>query len=344
MAASGMRTPKELKNIISASKQDVDVMNVNLDKLKRLSHDDKTEAAMLRARIDEQAQLICILKQRADEALLKSQTLERVNKELEKFRENAQEMIEGEIKRCSMLDTRFHELAENHEEMIRFKDEYKRQNETLRRENEQLREENANLFSTAIEEKNQKISEQQRDLKALKGQCRDVERRFSLIQEEINEKEKQHKVIAERLENELRAAKNQIKDTLTQLQQERDSKVTASSSNILRIEKLSKERQEFLDLSMQRGKLIQDKQREIKQLMDKVKESERAVQKMEEKFEREAAQVSANLQVIRLKEDRDEAERELSGLKMEYAAFKKHSSSLLVKEKKLNSQLRNLVS
>ena len=42
-------------------------MQQNLDKLKNLSHDDKTETAMLRSRIDEQGQLICILKQRADE-------------------------------------------------------------------------------------------------------------------------------------------------------------------------------------------------------------------------------------------------------------------------------------
>ncbi|XP_041479276.1 coiled-coil domain-containing protein 89-like [Lytechinus variegatus] len=344
MTASGTRNPKELKNMISASKQDVEVMNANLDKLKRLSQEDKTEAAMLRSRIDEQAQLICILKQRADESLVKAQTLERVNKELEKFREHAQEMLEEEIKKFNMVDRRFQELAENHEEMIRFKDEYKRQNEILRTENQQLREDNANLFSGAIEERDHKIKEQNKDLKLLKGQCRDMERRCSLLQNEMDEKERQHKEIAERLEKELKSAKNQIKDVLEQLKQERDSKIVTESSNSLKLEKLSRERQEFLDLSMQRGKLIQDKQREIKQMQNKVKEAERALLKMEEKFEREAALVSTNLQVIRLKEERDNAERNLSGLKMEYAAYKKHTASQLAKEKTLNTQLRNLVS
>ena len=37
-------------------------MKANLEKLRSLSEDDKTEAAMLRSRIDEQSQLIMILK------------------------------------------------------------------------------------------------------------------------------------------------------------------------------------------------------------------------------------------------------------------------------------------
>ncbi|XP_030846414.1 coiled-coil domain-containing protein 89-like [Strongylocentrotus purpuratus] len=341
---AGTRSPKELKNMISASKQDVEVMNASLDKLKRLTHEDKTEAAMLRSRIDEQGQLICILKQRADESLLKAQTLDRINRELEKFREHAQEMLEGEIKKFNMVDRRFQELAENHEEMIRFKDEYKRQNEILRTENQRLREDNGNLFSGAIEERDQKIKEQQKDLKLLKGQSRDMERRCSLLQEEMTEKERQHIEIAKSLEKELKSAKNQMKEVLAQLKQERDSKMATDSSNTMRLEKLSRERQEFLDLSMQRGKLIQDKQREIKQMVDKVKEAEKALHKMEEKFEREAALVSTNLQVIRLKDQRDEAEKDLSGLKMEYAAYKKHTANLLAKEKTLNSKLRNLCS
>ena len=61
--------------------------------------------------------------------------------------------------------------------VFRFKDEYKRQNEVLRRENEQLRQDNANLFSAALEERDQTIAQQQKDLKIVKGQCREMERR-----------------------------------------------------------------------------------------------------------------------------------------------------------------------
>ena len=149
-------------------------MQQNLDKLKNLSHDDKTETAMLRSRIDEQGQLICILKQRADEALVRSHTLERVNKELERFRTEAQEIIDGEIKRSKMLDMRFNELAENHEEMIRFKDEYKHQNVELRKQNAQLKDENSKLFSAALVERNDKIIALGRYVGSLKDECKEL--------------------------------------------------------------------------------------------------------------------------------------------------------------------------
>lgn len=96
-----------------------------LSKLKGLNKDDKTQNAMLRSRIDEQSQLIMILKARADESLLKLQTVERMNKELEEFRGNAKEDIQHEIRKFNILDGRFNDLASNHEEMIKFKDEYK---------------------------------------------------------------------------------------------------------------------------------------------------------------------------------------------------------------------------
>ncbi len=61
-------------------------MQANLAKLRSLSEDDKTENAMLRSRIDQQSELIMILKQRTDEAVTKAHTLERINDELKAFR------------------------------------------------------------------------------------------------------------------------------------------------------------------------------------------------------------------------------------------------------------------
>ncbi len=61
-------------------------MQSNLAKLRSLSEDDKTENAMLRSRIDQQSELIMILKQRTDEAVTKAHTLERINDELKAFR------------------------------------------------------------------------------------------------------------------------------------------------------------------------------------------------------------------------------------------------------------------
>ena len=62
-------------------------MQDNLEKLKALSADDKHENDKLRSRIDEQCQLIMILKKKADEGTVKIQTLDRINKELSDFRD-----------------------------------------------------------------------------------------------------------------------------------------------------------------------------------------------------------------------------------------------------------------
>ncbi|PIK53231.1 putative coiled-coil domain-containing protein [Apostichopus japonicus] len=112
----------------------------------------------------------------------------------------------------------------------------------------------------------------------------------------------------------------------------------------IQAEKLRNERQEFLDLAMQRGKLLQDRQREIREMEEKVKEADTKTEIMKQKFEREAEAVSANLRVISLKGEKETAEKTLKELQLEYEAFKKHSNNLLAKEKNLNSQLRNLVS
>ena len=137
-------------------------MQANLAKLRALSEDDKSENAMLRSRINEQSQLIMILKQRADEASITTQTLERINRELENFRDTAQDELNMQLKKNNMLDARFNDLASNHAEMIKIKDDYKKRNVELMNDNAKLRAENANLFSAAIEERDQAIATLQR--------------------------------------------------------------------------------------------------------------------------------------------------------------------------------------
>ncbi|XP_033639262.1 coiled-coil domain-containing protein 89-like [Asterias rubens] len=343
-SSSGGRKSSELKMMISASHQDVDEMKENLDKLKKLSKDDKSESAMLRSRIDEQSALICILKQRADEALTQSQTLKRVNQELETFRCQAQEIIETEIKKSSMLDQRFFELAENHEEMIRIKDDYKHRNEELVKENAHLRSENTNLFSASLREKDEQIDSLQKHVLSLKDQCKELNQVISRLKSESQETEQSQGDRIRLLEKQLHDSKRNLNAAQSQLKQQSENLKNVDTNSTLKLEKLRKEKDEMLELAMHRGKLVQDKQREMKELQSKVASAEREVQRMEDKFEREAAQVSTNLRVIRLKDEKEQAQCTLKKLTMEYEAYKKHSSSLLSKERSLNAQLRNLVS
>lgn len=141
-----------------------------LEKLRSLSQEERAETGMLRSRIDEQSNLICILKQRADEMLLRCQALEKINAELESLRGAVQAELDNEKKRSSQLEQRFMDLAANHQELIKFKDEYKRQNAVLTEENKRLREENETLFCKELQEKELIILSLTKELKDLAQQ------------------------------------------------------------------------------------------------------------------------------------------------------------------------------
>ena len=78
---------------------------------------------------------------------------------------------------------RWHELAENHDEMIKIKDDYKRRNVDLTAENARLREDNAKLFSKAIQERDATIGELQKKLNAIKEQssAMDKQNRWTIL-------------------------------------------------------------------------------------------------------------------------------------------------------------------
>lgn len=145
-------------------------MKANLSRLRGLAENEKTENAMLQSRLDEQSQLIMILKQRSDEKGTQLKTVERMNEELTQFRKEATSQLDRELKKNNMLEGRFNELAENHSEMIKIKDDYKRRNHDLMQENSKLKEDNARLFSKAVHERDEKIAELDKKLVYLKEQ------------------------------------------------------------------------------------------------------------------------------------------------------------------------------
>ena len=74
-----------------------------------------------------------------------------------------------EKKNHDVLKGRFETLDKNHVEMIKLKDEYKKENDKLRKNNEKLKYANENLFSDSITEKKNVISKMNEDLQEL--QC-----------------------------------------------------------------------------------------------------------------------------------------------------------------------------
>ena len=66
--------------------------------------------------------------------------------------------LQEEERKTALVERRFNALAENHEQMIKIKDEYKCTNQTLIAENERLKHENKVKFSAAVEEREVQLS------------------------------------------------------------------------------------------------------------------------------------------------------------------------------------------
>ncbi|KAK1789009.1 hypothetical protein P4O66_014967, partial [Electrophorus voltai] len=306
--------------------KDMDDVHQALEKLRGLSHDERTEADMLRSRIDEQSSLICILKQRADEMLLRCQALERINGELEMLQTAVQAELESERERSAQLEKRFMDLAANHRELISFKDEYKRRNAELTKENRRLREENEKLFSRELQMKEETILKLTHELRELAEQHRHLEKEYQDktigFQMKIKELMNQHQIKEASLQDELHNTRKQLKNAEEmcaemdlKLRQSLERGIMKETETQEKLEELVKEKNELLELSMQRGKIIQDKQVEIQELERKKQEAELARKDAENRFEREATAVNGELRVKALQHALDQAQDTCGALK-----------------------------
>jgi len=115
--------------------------------------------AKMQSRIDEQSELICILKKRADQLLTESKSNERRLKNAEKTNADLVVQLKNEKQRVLMVEERFSELADNHGELIKFKDMHKNSATRLREENDILRSQNESIITPALLEKDRQIEE-----------------------------------------------------------------------------------------------------------------------------------------------------------------------------------------
>ncbi|XP_078084322.1 coiled-coil domain-containing protein 89 [Mustelus asterias] len=348
------KSARDFKQLVQNSKEEIDAVQITLEKLRGLSQDDKTENALLRSRIDEQSQLICILKQRADESLLRCQTLETINTELENQHKALKQQLEGQVKQSAQLEERFMDLAFNHQEIIKFKDEYKSQNEELRKENEKLQRENESIFCKALEQKDDKIFKLSNELgkclkqcKALEQECNQVTQNSQRKEREFLEKQtatgKFHLNEVQSLRAKLKESEDRCNVTEQRQKESAETKNRQETELQHKLNELSQEKEELLKLSMQRGKVIQEKQKDIQQLEEKLKITEKAKKDAEERFQYESAVVNANVKVKELQQQYHKSQQGYADLEREFEAFKKHSNDLLTKEKELNAKLRHLI-
>lgn len=137
----------------------------SVEKLLSFSPEDATE--MLRSRIDEQSNLIWMMKERADELLLRWQAQQKINTDLENSLTDCQKELDDKINRAELLEERTVYLASVNKSIIAFMEEYKSENAQLKIENKQLQSENDSLFSQKLQDKEVCVQNLMQDIKHL---------------------------------------------------------------------------------------------------------------------------------------------------------------------------------
>uniref|UniRef100_A0A8D0GZU6 Coiled-coil domain containing 89 n=1 Tax=Sphenodon punctatus TaxID=8508 RepID=A0A8D0GZU6_SPHPU len=346
--------PNNRKETESEIEGNMENLQETLEKLRGLPEEEKGEKALLRSRLHEQSQLICILKKRADENNVRCKALEQLNIELEQLKMEDALRLESQTRQVQQLEERFMDLAANHEDMIHFKDEHKRQNMQLREENKRLWQENQSLFCQPLREKEAEVlqltslgKKLSQELESLKERYAQESRTAKKREEELLGSQSQqasaHSKEADTLRYQLQTLQAKHSQTIVHLEQVEGQQKGESSELKTKLEKVSREKEELLQLTMERGKALQEKQREIQQLEKKLEDMEKARQASEERFETEAAAVDSVLKVQELQRRLDGSERAYSELRMQFDAYKKHSVDLLNKEKELNNKLRHFM-
>jgi len=176
------RNPKDIKDLIQTCKsnqEDINYLEQSIKNLKNLPDDEKTELGLCKARIDEQSRLIMILKQRCDEYIKKNMTLDSLYAEL--CQKNEKQVVESKTinEKYQVLEDRFKVLNENHEQLIKIKDEYKHECDILRQLNKkylaQLNEntrekellEEQNVLNSKLQTLNEKIQDYEQRIGSL---------------------------------------------------------------------------------------------------------------------------------------------------------------------------------
>ncbi|XP_035532779.1 coiled-coil domain-containing protein 89 [Morone saxatilis] len=330
----------------------VDSIQKSLEKLRILSTEDTKE--MLRSRIDEQSSLICILKQRADELLLRCQALQKINTELEGQVTDYKKEVDSKRKTIELLERRFMDLAANNKAIIAFMDEYKTQNAHLKLENKQLQSENDTLFSQKLQDKEVFVQNLLQEIQQLTEKYTNKENEYreklagcqSKLLEQATLHQAKEASLTEQLhetQQQQRGAVKMCKDLKLQLEKAEEEHALDKIHLTESITSLTKEKDRLLHLSMDRGKAIQEKQEEIQQLETKWKEEKKARAEAEDRFEREAEAVNADEKVKSLKSALEESTTKYVKFQKDFEAFKEHSNNLLVQEKELNKTLRHMI-
>eukprot|EP00045_Choanoeca_perplexa_P019112 m.293770 g.293770 ORF g.293770 m.293770 type:complete len:310 (-) comp31453_c0_seq1:24-953(-) len=304
-----------------------------------------SEIDILRSRLEEQSELIMLLKRRNEEAenKLSAATAARSTARASTY-QNEQDAAALES-RLQQLQLQFDTLSSNHEKLVAFKDDYKQQNSRLRVENEALQRKarvqeaaTADAVLEAGKDLEQQLHETRAKEQALHSRLLLTEKDVKDLQQELNAEKIQHAATrsssgAERLslQEELATTRTMLETKLAKLQLCLDQQQQQYQNSIASVKSLKKE----LDAVRSQADMAEVARQQAETQRDiALKEAAAARQ--------QAASNSTDALVAHAQQHAADARRETEDLRQEYLAFKQQNQALLQKEKDMNARLRRL--
>ncbi|XP_053826268.1 LOW QUALITY PROTEIN: coiled-coil domain-containing protein 89 [Vidua macroura] len=331
--------------------KEVEDLTKSLEELSESSKE-QSEEVLLLSHLEQYHHLVSILKKKVDDTHKHCRDLEQLNMELERLRGEDAVKIKTQTQRIQYLEGCFMDQFKNHEKMIQFKNEHKNQHMQLWEESKCLRQDREALFSQAVREKEAKVL-------WLAAQARKLSQQLSSLQEkyvyESHRAQEREKELLEAQSQQADAYAQEVASLKKQLQllQERHQQAAAraklaetqqralGSELQAKLERAHEEKEQLLNLAMERSKALQDKEWEIQKLEEKLETMEEAMQRAGRCLKKEAAAV--DLKVQEFQGQLVCSKQVYNELLLQFDTYRKHSMDLLTKERALNVTLHHFV-
>ncbi|XP_063689528.1 coiled-coil domain-containing protein 89-like [Bolinopsis microptera] len=300
-----------------------------------------SEMDILYNRIDQQVELISVLKQRLDEMTKRWERSEAELEQQEIERSKVQQSHIQIAKKYSNLEVRWHQLSGNHNEMIALKDDYKDKCRLLTERLKKL--EAGESAALAVEQrKYHDLKKQVSDLK--ESQRKHVSHETSL-QETIKSLESQVELMLEK-ENKLLEDFQHTQIYHKQSVSQFELKLEDNDASLAQSKNQNEQmKSQISDLTQQiiiRGKLVQDKDDNVKKLQSDKKRVDEKNKKLAKELVDLTESVNSNRIVKDLREKLIDEKDRFKRLEMELELFKTAAKEQLMKEQSVNKQLRHV--
>ncbi|XP_036362053.1 golgin subfamily A member 4-like isoform X2 [Octopus sinensis] len=306
---------------------------------------------LLSSRLEEQSNLIRILKEQIHNTETKIANYEENNKNLDSYRNFALSELKEQMIRYKTLKDHYYTLQNNFLEIKALTEQYKSKNKLLADEIKTLELSNEKLFGTARCEILDQVESLKKTDSNFKEQCKLIEEKIA-VQDSLAEK--MGKDLEEDMKNQKKKHKEEMEKLMSKLehienvsQAERTLKLKPKCCPKLfllnkEIEKLQKEKEQADDELAYKEKLLQFEQNENAKLIENISTLKKTIIQEETQFNEKVSQVQSDALVISLQKDIQDVQLNYKKTQREIAIYKEESRKKLEYERKLNEKLRHI--